>query len=44
MIKGIGKAIVAVVFASAFDEYFYDGRYTDVVLTMLRDIQRGFGI
>ena len=44
MIKGIGKAIVAVVLASALDMIFYDGRYTDAALAMLREIRRGFGI
>ena len=43
MIKGVIKAIVAVVLLLALDKYFFDGRYTDVALAMLRDIRRGFG-
>jgi len=43
MIKGCFNAAVAVVIASLLDREFYDGRYTDAALTVLRQIGYSFG-
>jgi hypothetical protein len=44
MIRGIGNGVIAVIAAMLVDRYVYAGHYTDVALTMLRQIQHSFGL
>ena len=42
MLRGVAKAAIVIVAAIAVDEYLYNGFYTDVVMSMLRDMSYSF--
>jgi hypothetical protein len=42
MLRGTAKAIVVILAAIVLDEYFYNGLYTDAVISMLRDMRHSF--
>ncbi|MGY4569248.1 hypothetical protein QA639_16350 [Bradyrhizobium pachyrhizi] len=44
MLKGFAIAIIALSSASQVDQYFTNGRYTDAVMAMLRQMRHSFGI
>jgi hypothetical protein len=41
--KGVATAVVALVAFILMDQQLSDGRYTDVMLAILRQLQRSFG-
>jgi hypothetical protein len=44
MLKGAAIAALALTIASQTDQYFANGRYTDVAIAMLRQIRHSFGV
>ena len=44
MLKGAAIAAVMLTTASLIDQYFSNGRYTDVAFAMLRQIRHSFGV
>ena len=43
MIKGTFIAVVVLLVLSQFDQHFYQGKHTDAVLSMLRQVRHSFG-
>jgi hypothetical protein len=43
MIKGTFIALVVLLVLSQFDHHFYHGKYTDAVLSILRQMRHSFG-
>jgi hypothetical protein len=44
MLKGAAIAALVLAIASQLDQYFSNGRYTDVTVAMLRQIRHSFGV
>jgi len=44
MLKGAAIAALVLAIASQLDQYFSNGRYTDVTFAMLRQIRHSFGV
>jgi hypothetical protein len=44
MLKGAAIASLVLAIACQLDQYFSNGRYTDVTLAMLRQIRHSFGV
>jgi len=44
MIKGFLIAALSLLFLSAYDQYASNGRYTDAIIEMVRQIRRSFGV
>jgi len=44
MLRGFMIAVIALLGTTQFDQYFYNGRFTDGTFAMLRAIRHSFGI
>ena len=44
MLKGAAIAALALTIVSQIDQYFCNGRYTDVTFAMLRQMRHSFGV